>query len=173
MAENRTLYDLLGVDPGVDASGLRQAFRRRSKALHPDTTQLPAEQASREFQQLCEAYAQLADPRRRACYDAGLQEPVAPLQRVTASASEAGWGRIGERRPLSGGEWLSIVLLLGALLLCLVLGLGMGWRRGVQLQVAPSWMLQEQTWSDSESSRSDVLPAPGPDAAQSALPSLP
>jgi len=173
VADNRTLYELLGVAPGADAVSLRQAFRRRSKALHPDTTQLPPEQASGEFQRLCEAYAQLEDPQRRAAYDAGLQVSGSTLAASEASPSDAGWGHIGERRPLSGGEWLSIVLLLGALVFCLLLGVGIGWLRGVEFQVAPSWMLQEQTWEESASpSRSDASPAFGPDAAQSALPAL-
>ena len=42
--------------PEADALTLRQAFRRRSKALHPDTTALPAAEAARQFQQLREAY---------------------------------------------------------------------------------------------------------------------
>ncbi len=42
-------HERLGVRPGVDAETLRQAFRRQSKALHPDTTQLPPEQASVAF----------------------------------------------------------------------------------------------------------------------------
>ena len=49
-------YERLGVHPGADAETLRQAFRRQSKALHPDTTQLPPEQASVAFQQLKESY---------------------------------------------------------------------------------------------------------------------
>ena len=49
-------HERLGVRPGVDAETLRQAFRRQSKALHPDTTQLPPEQASIAFQQLKESY---------------------------------------------------------------------------------------------------------------------
>ena len=49
-------HERLGVRPGVDAETLRQAFRRQSKALHPDTTQLPPDQASIAFQQLKESY---------------------------------------------------------------------------------------------------------------------
>jgi hypothetical protein len=50
-------YQRLGVAPGVDPEALRQAFRRKSKALHPDTTALPEAQASLAFQQLKESYA--------------------------------------------------------------------------------------------------------------------
>lgn len=142
VADNRTLYDLLGVSPDADAGSLRRAFRRRSKALHPDTTQLPQDQAACEFQRLCEAYAQLADPVRRRHYDVGLKPAAeaAPTSAPSGPEDAVAWGTVGVRRPLSGGEWLSIVLLLAALLLCLLLGVGGALLRGVELQVAPSWL---------------------------------
>ena len=34
-------YERLGVSAQASPASLRQAFRRRSKALHPDTTTLP------------------------------------------------------------------------------------------------------------------------------------
>ena len=52
---------------------------------------------------------------------------------------------IGERRPLSGGEWLALLMLVGALFLCLSLGVGVAWSRGMALQVQPSWLVAEQT----------------------------
>jgi curved DNA-binding protein CbpA len=175
VADNRTLYDMLAVSPDADSEALRRAFRRRSKALHPDTTALPQELAAREFQRLCEAYAQLADPVRRRRYDAGLQATVgiAPVSPPDAPSMNSGWGSVGVRRPLSGGEWLSIVMLVAALLLCLLLGVGGAWLRGLELQVAPSWLQQEQTWDQSAPlSRRDDRPAAGPDASESAFPAL-
>jgi len=177
VADNRTLYDVLAVPPEADTDALRRAFRRRSKALHPDTTALPQEQAAREFQRLCEAYAQLADPVQRHRYDAGLQATstvsVAPVPSPDAASADSGWGSVGVRRPLSGGEWLSIVMLVAALLLCLLLGVGGAWLRGVELQVAPSWLQQEQTWDQLEPlSRRDDRPAAGPDPSESAFPAL-
>lgn len=172
VADNRTLYDVLAVPPEADSDALRRAFRRRSKALHPDTTALPQEQAAQEFQRLCEAYAQLADPAFRRRYDAGLQATVrvAPVSSADAVSADSGWGSVGVRRPLSGGEWLSIVMLVAALLLCLLLGVGGAWLRGVELQVAPSWLQQEQTWDQLEPlSRRDDRPAAGPDPSESAF----
>mgnify|MGYP001986400337 CR=1 FL=1 len=49
-------YERLGVSPGVDAETLRQAFRSRSKALHPDTTVLPKDEARQAFQKLKESF---------------------------------------------------------------------------------------------------------------------
>ena len=143
-----THYERLGVGRGVDAETLRRAFRRLSKSVHPDTTTLPAAEAARQFQLLREAYDQLADPALRRLYDAQLiqkdqlwQQQHAALPSPGVSSSKA----IGERRPLSGGEWLSLLMLLGALLLCLSLGVGMAWSRGMELQVQPSWLMAEQT----------------------------
>ena len=51
---------------------LRQAFRRQSKRLHPDTTSLPAAQAQDSFRRLRQAYVTLLDPERRRAYDASL-----------------------------------------------------------------------------------------------------
>ena len=143
-----THYERLGVDRGVDAETLRRAFRRRSKTVHPDTTTLPAEEAARQFQLLREAYVQLADPSLRRIYDAQLiQQDQLWQQRLTPPPSPVvpPSTAIGERRPLSGGEWLSLLMLLGALLLCLSLGVGVAWSRGIELQVQPSWLVAEQT----------------------------
>ncbi len=146
-----TYYERLGVSQGADSTTLRRAFRRLSKSVHPDTTTLPADEAAREFQLLREAYDQLADPRLRRIYDEQLihqarlrypkQVPKTSISSPIVSPATA----IGERRPLSGGEWLSLLLLLGALVLCLALGVGVAWNRGMELQVQPSWLVAEQT----------------------------
>ncbi len=143
-----THYERLGVGRGVDAETLRRAFRRLSKSVHPDTTTLPASEAARQFQLLREAYDQLADPSLRRLYDAQLtqqdqlwHQQNAALPSPAVSSATA----IGERRPLSGGEWLSLLMLFGALLLCLSLGVGVAWSRGMELQVQPTWLVAEQT----------------------------
>ena len=137
-------YQRLGVDATVDPETLRQAFRRRSKDLHPDTTQLPAEQAAREFQLLCESYDVLADPVQRRCYDeqCARSTPAVEPQQPFVSAS---WKGIGERRALSGGEWFALVLLGAALVLSLIVGLGLAALQGREWQVAPVWLTSVQT----------------------------
>lgn len=166
-------YERLGVGPDADELTLRQAFRRRSKALHPDTTTLPAAEAARQFQQLREAYDLLQDSSQRAAYDvvlaqslqqASVVEPSA-VGRPEASQLSDGWGRVGERRPLSGGEWWALLLLVTALAFCLLLGLGGAWARGLALQVQPSWMVAEQTsLQPLISDRSNDTSAARPDA---------
>ena len=140
-------YKRLGVAESADLDTIHQAFRRRSKELHPDTTTLPAERAAREFQQLRESYELLSDPVRRRAYD--LQRPrpnMSPPKPATPKPFvSSSWQGIGERRPLSGGEWFSLVLLAAALVLSLVVGLGLAAAQGREWQVAPTWLADEQT----------------------------
>ena len=65
-------YALLQLAEDASLEELRQAFRRQSKRLHPDTTSLPAAQAQDSFRRLRQAYVTLLDPERRRAYDASL-----------------------------------------------------------------------------------------------------
>ena len=160
-------HERLGVRPGVDAETLRQAFRRQSKALHPDTTQLPPEQASIAFQQLKESYDVLL---RQSQSPGNLGTSTAPTSpRPQSQPRPDAWQGIGQRRPLSGGEWFSLVLLSIALLLSLVLGLGVALAQGRDWQVSPSWLADEQTQGTTVRSLTDGRPAPGEHPAESAL----
>ncbi len=125
-----SLYELLEVSADASAEQLRASFRQLSKRFHPDTTALPPAEASRCFNQLQEAMAVLADPEQRRRYDASLAEAAAPVPvpLVWRPASDP-----PQRRELSGGEWFALVLLGGALLFSLVLGVGLAWWRGVAL----------------------------------------
>ena len=135
-----SLYDQLGVSPQADPETLRQAFRRRSKTLHPDTTTRPADEAARDFQRLREAYELLADPARRRLYDVELQQRQQVVRPLPAERRRDSWDGIGERRPLSGGEWFALLLLGLALLVSLVLGLGVAGVQGRAWQVSPDWL---------------------------------
>ena len=160
-------HERLGVRPGVDAETLRQAFRRQSKALHPDTTQLPPEQASIAFQQLKESYDALL---RQSQSTLNLDFPAVPTAPPLESQPRPdAWQGIGQRRPLSGGEWFSLLLLSIALLLSLVLGLGVALAQGRDWQVSPSWLADEQTQRTTVHSLTDGRPAPGEHPAESAL----
>jgi hypothetical protein len=77
----------------------------------------------------------LSDPLSRQRYDAELlalrqmllaQAPRWPSSPLPAESPVQG----GTRRPLSGGEWLALLLLGCTLLLSLGLGLGLAWLRG-------------------------------------------
>lgn len=58
-------YDELGVSPTATADQIRRAYRRRIRAVHPDTRHGDEEAAKAANA----AYAVLADPRRRQAYD--------------------------------------------------------------------------------------------------------
>ena len=142
-------YERLGVSAQASQASLRQAFRRRSKALHPDTTTLPATEAAKHFQQLKESYEFLSDPERRRIYDERLRQRLQPQRSPVQQPTEAGdaWDGIGERRPLSGGEWTALLLLGLALLLSLVVGLGVAGVQGRAWQVSPDWLSDVSTAS--------------------------
>ena len=127
-----TLYQRLGLSPLASPEDVRQAFRRLSKQLHPDTALLPPAEAHRAFRDLQEAYATLSDPDRRRAYDRQLVTP-APPPSPSPSPPAYRSAEPASRRPLSGGEWFALVLLGGALGFSLVLGVGLAWWRGMAL----------------------------------------
>jgi hypothetical protein len=136
-------YAELKVASGASPQELRQAFRHLSKLYHPDTTQLPAQQAESAFARLQLAYATLSDPDRRRAYDQQRALVAAPSLRpavvAEAGAAATAGRRVSVHRALSGGEWLALLLLGVALILSLVLGLGVAWARGLALVTPPSW----------------------------------
>ena len=128
MKSSCNCYELLGVSRSVNNADLRKAFRQLSKELHPDTTSLPYENATRQFQSVCEAYDLLSDPVLRANYDISLEKKnnlVSQETGIDSRVNEAGQfsKTIGVRRPLSGGELFSLLLLISALIFSLLLGL--------------------------------------------------
>ena len=146
MTPSSNCYELLGVSPSANNAELRKAFRKLSKRLHPDTTSLPSDEATRQFQNVCEAYDLLSDPVLRANYDLFIEkeknlksqkkEPyLKNIQPVQFSKS------IGVRRPLSGGELFSLLLLITSIILSLALGVFIAFLRGGDLNFTPSWLM--------------------------------
>ena len=146
MTLSSNCYELLGVSPSANNAELRKAFRRLSKRLHPDTTSLPRDEATRQFQNVCEAYDLLSDPVLRANYDLLIEKEknlisqkketyLKNLQPVQFSKS------IGVRRPLSGGELFSLLLLITSIFLSLALGVLITFLRGGNLNFTPSWLM--------------------------------
>ncbi len=145
-------YELLGVASNADEITLHKAFRTLSKALHPDTTTLPKDVAKLRFQEIREAYELLADPDRRRIYDSRLSAERSfqqtPSSEIIDSNLSMGFVEGGKslevRRPLSGGELFSLMLLIGSLLLSLLLAIVFASAQGRDLQVLPSWLITEK-----------------------------
>ncbi|MBW3042648.1 J domain-containing protein [Prochlorococcus marinus] len=146
MTPSSNCYELLGVSPSANNAELRKAFRQLSKRLHPDTTSLPSDEATRQFQNVCEAYDLLSDPVLRANYDLFIEkennlisqtkEPsLTKIKPVDFSKS------IGVRRPLSGGELFSLLLLIISIFLSLALGVFIAFLRRGNLEFTPSWLM--------------------------------
>lgn len=134
-----TYYDLLGINPGASVQEIRRAYRELSKLYHPDTTQLPAAEATEKFQELNEAYATLCNPERRATYDlrsgysrVRVMRPEIPLNQQPADGRRYKSSAYLDPsdRPLSAGEIFALFMLgitfLGCLLLVVTLGLTRG-----------------------------------------------
>ncbi len=114
------LYALLGVKLEASQDELRASFRSLSKRFHPDTTELPAAEASERFRALQDAMAVLSDPEQRRKYDSSLNDLFIDSSKVLIQQTI-----IPERRALSGGELFALLLLGGALVFSLLIGLAL------------------------------------------------
>ena len=137
---------MLGVSPSANNAELRTAFRQLSKRLHPDTTSLPSDEATRQFQNVCEAYDLLSDPVLRANYDLSIEkEDNLIKQKIAFNSTKIDpiqfSKSIGVRRPLSGGELFSLFLLITSISLSLALGVFIAFLRGENLNFIPSWLM--------------------------------
>jgi hypothetical protein len=135
-----THYDVLGVRPTASPQQIRRAFRDMSKLYHPDTTQLPAPEATEKFQQLNEAYAVLSSPDRRWTYDKqvgysriSVMQPLEPLSRSQSSIRRKEISNLyldPNDRPLSAGEIFALFILGLTFVACLALVVTISFTRG-------------------------------------------
>lgn len=70
MVKDRTLYDLLQVEPDSDETQIKKAYNRLSKIWHPDKNPDNQEEAHKKFQEITQAKDILLDSEKRAQYDA-------------------------------------------------------------------------------------------------------
>lgn len=80
----RDLYQLLGVDRDALPADIAQAYRRRARAVHPDSRPEDPDSPG-AFRALAAAYQVLSHPGRRAAYDRTLR-PQPPRARRPVSA---------------------------------------------------------------------------------------
>ena len=82
-------YERLGVSTQASQASLRQAFRRRSKSLHPDTTTLPVAEAAKKN------YYALYIPRHGfgifTSWDLCAENGEAPSDKIIAVAHTTPW----------------------------------------------------------------------------------
>ena len=135
MSPSSNCYELLGVSPSANNAELRKAFHQLSKRLHPDTTSMPSDEATKQFQNVCEAYDLLSDPVLRANYDLSIEKENNLSSQIKESNSvniePIQFSKsIGVRRPFSGGELFSLFLLITSILLSLILGGFIAFLRG-------------------------------------------
>ena len=146
MTPSYNCYELLGVSSSANNAELRKAFHQLSKKLHPDTTALPSDEATRQFQNLCQAYDLLSDPVLRAKYDLSIEKENQLInQKIESnfiSIEPVQFSKsIGVRRPFSGGELFSLLLLITSIILSLALGVFIAFSRGGNLEFTPSWLM--------------------------------
>jgi len=82
----RSLYEILQVDPRAEPEVLEAAFRRLARKHHPDVSD-SADSAER-MKELNAAYEVLRDPLRRATYDGLLVDPDGAAEAAAAVESE-------------------------------------------------------------------------------------
>ncbi|KAJ6841270.1 chaperone protein dnaJ 20, chloroplastic-like [Iris pallida] len=70
---NESFYELLGISEGGSFDEIKRAYKQLARKYHPDVSPPErAEECTRRFIEVHEAYQTLSDPRRRAIYDRDL-----------------------------------------------------------------------------------------------------
>jgi DnaJ-class molecular chaperone len=95
------LYDLLGVPRDADAGAIKQAYRARSRTLHPDVCADPDAEA--RFSALSEAYSVLSRSESRRLYDRFGWRRRVPTKVVADLEVDAYEAHVGAKRRVDLG----------------------------------------------------------------------
>ncbi|KAG8988614.1 hypothetical protein FRB90_002653 [Tulasnella sp. 427] len=101
-----THYDALGLPRGANKREVKTAFYKLSKELHPDRNPDADQAAKEKYLKASEAYAILADDRKRRAYDKTL-EPSGSHAPHHGTTSHHHWGHHADlsRRPRATYAW--------------------------------------------------------------------
>ncbi|MGI0483113.1 J domain-containing protein [Geminocystis sp. CENA526] len=132
-----THYGLFNLHPSCSVIEIRRAYRELSKLYHPDTTNLPLEEAKQKFHQLNEAYGVLANPESRSIYDLQIGYSRWNVIQTPYDFSVLEDEKDGMRsayldatdRPLSSGELFALLLMFGTIVGCMLLAITIAWLR--------------------------------------------
>lgn len=134
MSTDQNFYQLLDLAPTASSDEIRDAYRKKSKIYHPDTTTLPKEVAIEKFRLLNDAYGTLSSPDLRRTYD--YQLGISSVQHFSHQRTQDLDTPLAsslieiQERPLSSGELFALLILGITFLGCLVLALILGFARG-------------------------------------------
>lgn len=132
-----TYYGLFNLHPSASVIEIRRTYRELSKLYHPDTTDLPLEEAKQKFQKLNEAYGILANPDRRSIYDLQIGYSrwnviQSPYDFSVSEEEEDGMKSAyldPTDRPLSSGELFALLLMGSTIVGCMLLAITIAWLR--------------------------------------------
>ena len=62
-------YSVLGLDKNASTEDIKRSFKKLAKRWHPDKNPNSAEEATRKFKEVSEAYKVLVDEEKRRIYD--------------------------------------------------------------------------------------------------------
>ncbi|KAJ1725380.1 hypothetical protein LPJ53_000418 [Coemansia erecta] len=88
-------YELLGVERSATDSDLKKAYRKQALVWHPDKNHGNAEEATRIFAEIKEAYETLSDPQERAWYDNHREQILRGDDYMAATAAAAAGSAYG------------------------------------------------------------------------------
>lgn len=133
-----TYYEVLGVSSSATQDQIRDAYRRKSKLYHPDTTSIEKTVAAQKFQTVSQAYDTLRFPEKREAYDVRLKRLQSAIKQAQLSKSISTPKTNSaflepEDRALSAGEIFALFILGVTFLFCLLIALFLGISRGEML----------------------------------------
>ena len=146
MKGETSYYKILGVNENASNHELRKAFCKLSIELHPDTTSLEIDVAKSKFQEVLEAYEHLNNSNLRKIYDDKLKENSRSTNNTNVLNNlvidSNNQNLIGNRRPVSNGELVTLFLLIIIISISLIGSIFIASFTGKELETIPLWLIK-------------------------------